>query len=202
MATVSPAEGETATSRLFVTEALLPSDTARGSTTGEGSVSGEISGNAMSPRGATLVRYRSARGRSNGPRRFARRLPDNPSPCRGSSARALGPQAWLMDGDCLAAGKGYGDVQFFSPPRAEHRKDDSVGSDTSRCLYRATTSLRTETRLRQRFRPVPSIRTLVVPSRRTDRGLMDVQPRQVRRSKRATESNAGIGYPEDERCLR
>ncbi|MFZ2178096.1 MAG: hypothetical protein WAW17_29535 [Rhodococcus sp. (in: high G+C Gram-positive bacteria)] len=37
----------------------------------------------------------------------------------------------LPDGDCLAAGKGYGDVQFLSPPRAEHRKDDSVGSDTS-----------------------------------------------------------------------
>lgn len=37
----------------------------------------------------------------------------------------------MMDGDCLAAGKGYGDMQFLSPPRAEHRKDDSVGSDTS-----------------------------------------------------------------------
>ncbi|KXF57122.1 hypothetical protein AXA44_31400 [Rhodococcus sp. SC4] len=109
----------------------------------------------------------------------------------------------MMDLDCLAAGKGYGDVQFLSRARAEHRKDDSVvGSDTSGvCIDR-----RPHFELRHAFgsnsgQRHPSELWWFPPDGRIA-GLMDVQPLQVRSPKRATESNAGIGYPEDDGCLR
>ena len=104
----------------------------------------------------------------------------------------------MMDGDDLAADKGDSDMQFLSPPRAKHRKDDSVGAGTSGvCVDR-----RPHVEPRHVFgsdsgqcRPT-ELRWFLPDGRIT--GLMDGQPLQVRRSKRATESNTGIGYLEDE----
>jgi len=108
----------------------------------------------------------------------------------------------MMDRDGLAAGKGYGDAQFLPPPRAEHRKDDFVGADTSGvCIDRVP-----HFELRHIFgsgsgQCHPSEPWWFLRNGRIA-GLMNGQPLQVRSSKRATESNAGIGHPEDEGWLR